>query len=311
MVLSWLVPNAEAVVADPCGGEGFAIKRLAEGLQVKPENIYAIELEDDRSLTIKETLAGSNVLAPASFFGTDIRPGSFSLVWCNPPFTDALGGGRRVELDFLSRSLDLLVAGGVIVLVCPERVAGDAKIQAVMLAWCDKVKQFAFPEPVREYGEVVLLGRKRDRLIAKLGKATWSPGNVGNPYELPPAPGPGTRWAKTSLTDTELIRALDNSPLRKRLEPPADKPLPRPPLALGAGHLALLLASGHLDGLVKPENEPGHVVRGIAMKVPEITDEETVEDKNTVTTKTVISEKILLTVRVADHTGTIHTLVQT
>jgi len=307
----WLVPPAagDAFLLDPCAGEGDAIKHLGELLGLRPDSLFAIELEDLRGDRLRETLPGSKVLAPASFFGTDIRHGSFSLIWNNPPFDDSLGGGRRVELDFLGRGMDLLVNGGLMLLVCPERVAKSGAVQRVFMTWCNRVRVWPFPAECRKYGEVIIFGIKRDKARPE-SKHAWVGAPPTEPYQIPTARGPGNRFTKTKLTDAELIRLLAASPLRRRLEPPADRELPRPPLALGAGHLALLLASGHLDGLVKPEDDVPHVVRGTAVKVAEETDKQTEETKGTVTTVTTMSERILLTVRVATSDGRIVTLTQ-
>jgi hypothetical protein len=73
----------------------------------------------------------------------------------------------------------------------------------------------------------------------------------------------------------------------------------------------LLLAAGHLDGVVRPQGEPPHVIRGTAHKVTYTASVEEIENKDgSVTTKTVQSEKIVLTVRTAEQDGTITTLSQ-
>src|SRR5262249_51333957 len=84
-----------------------------------------------------------------------------------------------------------------------------------------------------------------------------------------------------------------------------------PPLALGTGHVALLLASGHLDGVVSPEGERPHLVRGTSRKKEVVTSEEVTEDdKGRQTTKTVLTEKIELIVRAVDWTGTVRTFTE-
>src|SRR5205085_7190681 len=80
-------------------------------------------------------------------------------------------------------------------------------------------------------------------------------------YPIPPGTPPRV-FQKVELTDEEMGEAFAASPLRKHLLAPPERPLPMPPLALGMGHIPLLLAAGHLDGLVKPEGELPHVVRG-------------------------------------------------
>jgi hypothetical protein len=101
---------------------------------------------------------------------------------------------------------------------------------------------------------------------------------------------------------------LAASPLRARLRPPPDDPLPAPPLPLGAGHVALLLASGHLNGVVHPDGEPPHVVRGTSRKRAFVSDVAEAENPDgSTTTRTTISERIELVIRTVDHTGRIRT----
>jgi hypothetical protein len=118
-------------------------------------------------------------------------------------------------------------------------------------------------------------------------------------------------FRKTEPTDAELARMVAQSPLRFVLDPPADtmEYRPRPPMSPGIGHRAMLLASGHIDGLIEPPDEPPHVIRGTANKESYISSSSTEEDDNgNVTTRTVISEKPRLVIRVLDFQGNIVTL---
>jgi hypothetical protein len=77
----------------------------------------------------------------------------------------------------------------------------------------------------------------------------------------------------------------------------------------GIGHRAMLLASGHIDGLICPANEPPHVIRGTAAKDSYVASSNTSEDDNgNVTTRTVISERPRLVIRVLDSQGNITNL---
>jgi hypothetical protein len=105
---------------------------------------------------------------------------------------------------------------------------------------------------------------------------------------------------------------LANSPLRSHLTSPPHVPLPSPPLPLGIGHVALLLASGHLDGVVQPEGQQPHIVRGTSKKQSFISNvTETVNEDSSTTTKTTISERIELVIRTVDHSGRIRTFTET
>jgi hypothetical protein len=128
-------------------------------------------------------------------------------------------------------------------------------------------------------------------------------------YHLPAGAGPRV-FQKVEPTESELQRMLRSSPLRAHLAAPVDVAVARPPLALGTGHVALLLASGYLDGVVHPEGQAPHVVRGTARKRAYTADvTETVNDDGSTTTRTTIAEKIELTVRTVDLTGTLQTFL--
>jgi hypothetical protein len=79
-------------------------------------------------------------------------------------------------------------------------------------------------------------------------------------------------------------------------------------LPLSRGHLALMLASGQLDGVVAPPDDEPHIVRGVALKVQcpaDVTEE--VQENGSVKTTTVIRERIQLVVRAVGRDGVIHT----
>jgi hypothetical protein len=72
--------------------------------------------------------------------------------------------------------------------------------------------------------------------------------------------------------------------------------------------VALLLASGHLDGVVQPEEKLPHVVRGTSRKHSFVSDvSDTENDDGSTTTRTTISERIDLVIRTVDCSGRIRT----
>src|SRR5205809_542378 len=103
-------------IADPCAGEGAAIKQLGELLGCCSNQLFAIELDDSRAVKLHDALPDAHVLAPASFFGCRTSLNSFSLIWLNPPFDDAYGG-HRVEQQFLTTATQWLMPGGVMAFV--------------------------------------------------------------------------------------------------------------------------------------------------------------------------------------------------
>jgi hypothetical protein len=302
---------------DPCAGEGEAVGQLATLLGCLPEQTYAIELDDGRSQTLRTRLPNIQVLAPASFFGSRSTRNSFSLIWLNPPFDDGYGG-ERVEDEFLRTATSWLMPGGVMVFVCPEATVDEySDAREHFTSYYENCAIVPFPDGHRPFNEVIVFGHKRGRPVMEAGtiggrtpwKSVLAP--PGFRYRIPPGSGPRV-FQKVEPTEVELRQLLAGSPLRRHLTAPPNMRLPSPPLALGLGHVALLLASGHLDGVVHPEGELPHVVRGTTRKRSFVSDvAETANADGSTTTRTTISERIDLMVRTVDLTGAIRTFLPT
>jgi hypothetical protein len=304
--------KGDCLILDPCAGEGKALLQLAEGLKAAP---YGIELSEDRAAEVRESLPEGQALAPADFLRCAITFRSFSFIWCNPPYDYATGEEGRVESQFVRRAAHLLVDNGVLALVCPEDVARDYETVEFFHERFHEVSAMPFPEEVRRYNETVILGYKRrqpntspysgypwDWLEKRMEARVL--------YRLPPGERP-RQFRKSEPTDTELARLVAQSPLRFHLGRPADRVdhRARPPMSPGIGHRAMLLASGHIDGLICPTDEPPHVIRGTATKDKYVAScDENEDDKGNVTTRTVISERPRLVIRVLNSDGNITTL---
>jgi hypothetical protein len=300
--------GASFAVLDPCAGEGMAVGRLADLLGARPDLVYAVELDESRGDRLRAALPQANVLAPASALGCRAAAGSFSLAWVNPPFDDELGGGQRTEDVFLAHVTPWIKPGGVLCLVCPEHVAESYAVRQKLTEWYTNISVRPIPAEVRQYGEVVIFAVRRAQPVAYWQTHRWDvQAPEGLVYDIPAGAAPA-EWVKVELTDGELLRALDRSPLMSALAPPTARPLPSPPLSLGRGHVALLLASGHLDGVVQPEGGAAHVVRGTARKetFTQSVSEEENEDGST-TTRTVLSERIKLIVKAVGQDGVVKT----
>lgn len=307
-LLPRLIPSTRPTHAiDPCAGEGRALCQLTNALGIPDSNAWMIELDRTRGDRCRENAPTANVLAPCSFLQTEIRRGAYGIALVNPPFDDSLVKGVRVEEVFLSQSLQLLTVGGVLVFVCPEMIAERPGFRGILKLYAKDFSVVPFPAEVRHHKEVFVLATRIEGFRA--GDPSWRDLCVpyGWKYALPPASGPGARFKKTGLTDEELAEHMAASPLLKEFSAPPEFQLPRPPLALGKGHLALLLAAGHLDGLVSV-NGSSHVVRGTARKVEEVTDEEVTESGSKTITKTVYTEKIKLSIRAVWSDGVIRNL---
>jgi len=118
---------------------------------------------------------------------------------------------------------------------------------------------------------------------------------------LIPASEPPRVFEKREYTDAELCRFSAQSPLNRLFNTPPEPTKARPPLSLAEGHIGLLLAAGHLNGLVEPPGEEPHVVRGSSHKIKE--HKETVEEANS--TKDIFRERVVPLVRTVHPDGRI------
>lgn len=311
-MMPYLVPpEGQWSIVDPCAGQGEALAYIAETLHCAQGNVYAVELEENRAQRVRERMPAANVLGPCSFFSCSIGRHSTSLLYLNPPFDDSGDGSGRVERQFMDSANPLLPAGAVLWLVIPEKIARMEATSRSLMTWYDRIYVEPWPEHLRKYNEVSILAVKRGRM-ADPSKRKFAEAYASEPgsYQIPITNGPGQRFTKLALTEEEVVKLLASSPLRRALNPPETPPLPSPPLELGTGHIALLLASGHLDGLVCPPDEPPHVVRGVAVKVEETTSVDVIEGDEEVRTTTTITERISMFVRAVGPDGVIHNLTQ-
>lgn len=295
-------------ILDPCAGEGAAVKQLADHLAIPDRNVYCVEIEPDRAAKCQEAIPGAHVVH-ASVFHTRIAPESISLAYCNPPYGNLPGGGSA-ELAFLSQAGAALVPNGVLLAVLPERVTNDKYFRKAMMAHFDTIQITPLPREYRPNWEVFVLAFKRPEYVNPEAMH-WV--NVLAPprqfYELAPAEGPGASFQRAEYDDGMLWALLEQSPLEHKLAHVEETPIARPPLALGPGHLALLLSGGMLDGLITPPDEPPHVVRGTCRKTQVLAEEiESDLGKGEYSVRQVFSERMDLIVRTVDTQGVMRTL---
>lgn len=295
-------------VLDPCAGEGDAVVHIANTLGVPGDRVWCVELDAARGDECRDhpLKCELNVLSPCAFEHTAISNESFGLVYCNPPFDENIGG-TRAELSFFARIPKLLVPGGVCLFVCPESVAERYDFRKAWRVWFEDVACWRFPPEHRKFNEVFIVGRRRPVWDRVPDIPNFRMSCPLSDILIPDAHGPKV-FEKTALTDDELAAAVENSPLLRFCDAQEAPGMRRPPLALSVGHLALLLSSGQLDGLVCPPGGQPHVVRGTARKHEEVTEESTETDGDVRKTTTVYTERIKLVVRAVDFEGVIRNL---
>lgn len=307
LIATRLTADPGAVLLDPCAGRGDAVARLAFKLGVPAANVCAGELDHRRSMLIRQVLPEALVAPETDFLDARIN-GVPSLVYCNPPFDSEFGGGGRVEHRFLQRALGCMDTGGVLVFVGPERLRREREFMGVLNAWCDPLVVAPFPEVHRKFTECVWIGTKARYSRMRVGCRMVNDISHITTVNVSRGVMP-TVYQSTSYSDRQLVDAVTKSPaMDAMLGIVKTSTELRPPLKLGKGHLALMLAAGHLNGLVCKPGKPPHVVRGTAAKEEyQKSQEITVGEKEAVK-KTVMSERIQLTIRYVEPDGVIHTV---
>jgi len=191
--------------------------------------------------------------------------------------------------------------------------------------------------PVRSYREIVVIGKKRKEVLPQnacdretlhamqlnwrmyfqigdlpsLGTpapAIWGDGYASKElepdvavYRVPHSRCPNT-FRKGCYTIEELDVLAEASPLNTHFEERPPIELGVAPLALGRGHIGLVLASGQLDGRVSGPYGT-HVVRGSSYKVSTLDPSATISTVNpesgAVTTKETFRERMITVIRAA------------
>ena len=302
MVTDIVSADPNAVIVDPCAGEGEAVQRLAHNLGVSEERVVAAELEYNRSQTLAARMPTAQIAANTDFQSAYAPWGAASLAWLNAPFDNEAGRlSERTEATFLLRMNRLLRPGGVLAMIVPEQSIPEVRL--ILHNYYESVQKIVFPKSLRKFNEVVILAVRRQRaLIDEYAPASM----LASPYDgreyFAPA-GDLFQFDKREYTDDEIERLIAIKP-GDVIGIQAGRSVLRPPLQLGMGHIALLLAAGHLDGPVRKKGKPPHVVRGTSRKIEVVADATVTGGEKVV----VSQEKIELVIRIAHPDGRIEDL---
>lgn len=298
-LIEWVHPDANII--DPCCGKGEAVKAIADTLGIKPANIIGCELDVERGRLASELLSEGTVHAPIDFLGSSAY-GDASIAYCNPPYDDEMGGGMRTETKFLHKVTGMLDPGGILIFVVPARTADNQAVYTYLKSMYESIQKFRLPSKTAKYNEVVFMAIKRDNMVINSG-ANWIGYTEFSSIQTRYAAKKGgkVRVRKANYTEQELYELIGKSEANSLID--GERYVREnmvPPMKMRTGHLAMLLASGKLDGIVEVEGEEPHVVRGSTAKVT-VRRTEVGEE----TTKVIDTEVIKLTVKVATQDGRI------
>ena len=260
---------------DPACGEGTALC-LATGPLGDPVERYGIELNQERAQAARGVL--TRVLR-ADIRSTRVANNAFGLLFLNPPYdfdVPALDeGAQRLELSFLQAAVRYLAVGGVLVYLIPDRRL-PSKIANVLTYHFERIQVFRFPgETYNLYQQIVVFAvRKatpfRDdealRTVRLIGARTITPpdlpGQVEPAYSVPTSRRVANLlFQNLSVDPQDLVLEMERHGLTqvvfRRLHPEGAAYRMRPIMPLRRGHLALVLASGHLNNALVEDPRTG------------------------------------------------------
>ncbi|TAM79660.1 MAG: class I SAM-dependent methyltransferase [Acidobacteria bacterium] len=259
--------DADFCALDPCAGEGQALATITAGAA---GHRYGIELDANRA---EQARTRTDQLIYGSCFDVDCRAESFSLLYENPPYDDAMrdeGTAQRLEELFLQHTYRWLKPGGVLILVIPvSQLAVCGNILSVQFKDIE-VFRLSEPESAR-YKQTVVFGvrrsrRERERLQEReiswwrleFGRKSRNPDALpvltDRPDRLYPVPEAAPiELVHRGLPVDEIEDLLPKSPAyrqaRRILFAAESHERGRPVTPLHQGHVAICAVSGMLDGI--------------------------------------------------------------
>lgn len=260
---------------DPSCGEGMALRTGTSHLG-EPIEWYGIELNQARARAAEGVL--TRVLR-TDIRSTRVANNAFSLAWLNPPYDANLTAldepAQRLELSFLQATLRYLVPQGVLIYLIPERrLAG--KVAPLLAYHFEQVQVFRFPAGEYErFKQVAIFATKKAKPFrdeAALASLKAIARGTSVPPELPaalpaPLPVPAGKPASSLLFQSlhvepdDLLHEIDRygalDQLQRRMAPVTVQQRLRPLMPLRKGHLALVLASGHLNNALVADPQSG------------------------------------------------------
>lgn len=309
-------PDEPFAALDPCCGKGEALAGLVAGTRAAT---YGVELDLERARESENVLA---TVAKGAFELSKVPKNAFSLLLLNPPYdwqsdTDE---STRKEYAFLREASPALVPGGVLVYIIPDARVSRKVVHYLDYAF-DQHAAARFPKDEYErFHQIVIVCQKKrvkgcsdasvERLMLSMTRDDRNLGRLealSDVWSVPPTPPEVTIEGNACYAEEaeDAARASPVLPAFRRSVVPEDREVSagQPPTPLHKGHISLLLAAGHLDGLVG-EGPDAHLVRGTVTKEErEISSEETDHGK---ITRVLITHRI--TIKALTSRGEVKTL---
>lgn len=311
--------TGDCAVLDTCCGEGAILRQLTENADCTVAT-YGVEIDKGRAARAIEIL---DYAIQAPIESMVISHEAFSMVYLNPPYDftmrDENDEVERKEYIELQRATRFLMPAGVMIYVIPHYRYADKRIARFLSTHFSEISLARFTdENYHEHKQVMFIGKKKRGQFKQFSEELFNAFLLleNEEFVLNRLPDlsqlvkKGKRWTvpsgrteiKTFYTRLEnknsFVEAIRESKgFQSFIERtrPKTLELKNPIMPLAQGQLALLLASGAINGLVSPNNsKKAHVVQGMEIVSKVTTEEETENSLITkIRTKREISVKII------------------
>lgn len=314
--------SAETAVLDPTCGEGTILRQLTEDRDNRGIKIatYGVELDKRRAKAAAELL---DYTIEAPIESMVISNDAFGFVFLNPPYDHTMVGigdekSERKEYTELVRGTRYLVPGGILMYIIPSYRFSDPKIARFLAINFEKCAMMRFSdEDYSDFRQCIFIGQKKKEKRKILNELVYDhlldceDEEFVQKQILPldkvvefdnPRKVPGTRTEVTTFYSriekkSEYISLIrDNkgfTAFKERTKPKTLSIGGDPIINIAQGQMALLLASGAVNGLIGDGNTL-HAVQGMEKVSTIVTEEHT--EHSTITkarTKREVSIKII------------------
>ena len=314
--------DSETSVLDPTCGEGLILEQLTEAREDRSFAIhtYGVELEKGRAKKAKMIL---DTVVESPIESMVISHDVFGMVFLNPPYDNTmLGVGDektdRKEYIELVRNTRYLAPGGVMMYIIPSYRFADSKIARFLATYFEDIAITKFSdEDYDDYRQCIFIGKKKDSTRKEINMALFeflqqmndedfvtkkvTPLNllVGRKKWLIPARKTEIPTFYSRIENKcDFVNAIrSNKGFQAFIERTRPKQLVvggEPIINIAQGQMALLLASGAVNGMIG-EGDTLHAVQGMEI-VSHVVTEENTEYTNVTKkrTKRDVSIKIIL-----------------
>lgn len=313
--------EGEAAALDQTCGEGLILKQLTEAREERdfPIRTYGVELDKRRAELAKDAI---ETVVQAPIESMIISNEIFSFVFLNPPYDHSmLGTGdnktERKEYTELIRGTRYLAPGGIMMYVIPSYRFADKKISRFLASHYEEIGITRFTdEDYADYRQCIFIGKKKKADYKELNEGFFTflekmdreefvekevtPLDImhkAKKWNVPVGVSEIPTFYSRMQNKSEFISAIRNNKgfeaFVKRTKPKQLEIGGEPLINIAQGQMALLLASGAVNGVIS-EGDSLHAVQGMEIVSKVITQEKT--EHSTITkrrTKRDVSIKII------------------